>query len=339
MENYEVLAPLKNHENRINFEKVRKAKDIFLNYVVADNNPSEFVFPKRETLFSFHKEKDKVTLHENTNDSKKVIFGARPCDAAALKKLDKLFNWDGVKDGNYNARREKTIVIGVACNKADNTCFCTSVDVSPHQKENMDIVVYILDKRKDPAYMLEVVSKKGEELSRFIKGNNSTGKDEEERKKLEKEAVSSIRHGFDHNQLKDELDGVFHHVDFWKQQTNKCIRCGICAMVCPTCYCFDMADEKDERCRFWDACTLKMFTKEASGFNPRADKFRGYRQRFYHKFNFFNKVFEESLCVGCGRCILNCPTKVDILEIALHVSDSMSKEEDLQKIENTAKVC
>lgn len=339
IKNYEFFAPLK--KERINFEKISKTKDIFFDYIVTDNNSSDIVFPKRETLFCFQKEGGKIDLKENDPEIRKsIIFGARPCDAAALTKLDKVFNWDNLKDDYYNKRRENTIVVGIACNKAADTCFCTSVNVNPHQKENMDVMVYFLQKGGKRSYIIEIISKKGEELSKFIKGKSFTNI--KELKKLEQQTIALIKHKFNSKELESKLDKVFNHTDFWKEQTNKCLRCGVCAMVCPTCYCFDMVDGKNERCRFWDACTLKMFTKQASGFNPRSDKFRGYRQRFYHKFNYFNKRFDEPLCVGCGRCIIHCPTKVDILEIALHVPGNIpekKEEKHNQKIENRTKVC
>ena len=311
---YDVFAPTKN-EDRINFEKISKAGDVHYDYIVTDNTASDILFPKRETLFTF-KKNEKLTIEEPSLEIKPaVIFGVRPCDAAGLKRLDKLFNWDD-SDSYYNKKREKSIIIGLACNTAADTCFCTSVGLHPHKKEDVDIMIYDLDGN----YVVEMISKKAEPLSKYVEGKEF--KDIDKLKNLSDKVI--LKNHFDMD--KSKIDNAFDNIEFWKEQTNKCLRCGACAMSCPTCHCFDMTDNKTERCRFWDACTLKNFTKQASSFNPRAEKFRGYRQRFYHKFSFFEKRFGDTLCVGCGRCIIHCPSKVDILEIALNIPSKKNEE-------------
>jgi ferredoxin len=100
--------------------------------------------------------------------------------------------------------------------------------------------------------------------------------------------------------------------------TQNCIGCGACTYLCPTCYCFDIADEdhmyKGRRIRTWDSCQYSKFTEHASGHNPRTNKTQRLRQRFMHKFSYTLENTGDIFCVGCGRCIIHCPVNLDIRE-------------------------
>jgi Fe-S-cluster-containing hydrogenase component 2 len=104
--------------------------------------------------------------------------------------------------------------------------------------------------------------------------------------------------------------------DFWQQASEKCLGCGACAYLCPTCHCFDISDETvggaQVRYRTWDTCNFPLFTLEASGFNPRKQKSQRLRQRILHKFSYFPSTHGMAACVGCGRCVRACPVNLDI---------------------------
>ncbi|MBU3911258.1 MAG: 4Fe-4S dicluster domain-containing protein, partial [Candidatus Omnitrophica bacterium] len=112
----------------------------------------------------------------------------------------------------------------------------------------------------------------------------------------------------------ENLDKVFES-GYWDEVSKPCISCGVCTFLCPTCHCFDLVDEERKKLRCYDGCSFPDFTLEASGVNPRPTKKERYRQRVYHKFDYFKKNFGENLCVGCGRCIRYCPVKIDIADI------------------------
>ena len=111
---------------------------------------------------------------------------------------------------------------------------------------------------------------------------------------------------------------------YWRDRVSKCISCGICTYVCPTCYCFTIADEiedlQGERLRAWDSCMFYQYTLEASGHNPRPSKFERYRNRIGHKFSYFPDQYNGMIsCCGCGRCIRSCPVSIDIRRIVGHL--------------------
>jgi ferredoxin len=118
----------------------------------------------------------------------------------------------------------------------------------------------------------------------------------------------------------DALRGKFDDLAFWEAEASKCLSCGACTYLCPTCYCFNLTDEArgalGARIRSWDACMLPLFTMEASGHNPRTGKIQRLRNRIGHKFSYYPGLHNGRIaCCGCGRCIKSCPSSVDIRRI------------------------
>ena len=124
----------------------------------------------------------------------------------------------------------------------------------------------------------------------------------------------------------------FTDMDFWTRETDRCLSCGACTYFCPSCYCFNMTDEGSgmgkpgRRLRSWDNCMSSLFTREASGHNPRATKAERMRQRVTHKFATYPENWGAFSCMGCGRCISNCPARIDIRRIVLDAIEYGTKE-------------
>lgn len=249
--------------------------------------------PQREELFAIKLKKNDIEILENLINEKKVIFGARPCDCKALLLLDKVF-LEEPKDPFYLKRRENTILISLLCKEPGDFCFCTSFT------EGSDILMIELES----SFYLNVLTEKGEAITKHLKNPSDIEKNEAENK-MKLDVKKSI--------LQDEIKFSFEDPRL-KELSLKCLGCGICTYLCPTCHCFDIQDEKDVRFRCWDSCSFSFFTKMPSH-QPRKEQFQRFRNRILHKFSYFKERFGEYACVGCGRCLKHCPVCMDIMDI------------------------
>ena len=116
----------------------------------------------------------------------------------------------------------------------------------------------------------------------------------------------------------------------WERFSDRCLSCGICTFLCPTCHCFDIQDEMEgfdgRRARMWDTCMFSEYTLHTSGHNPRPTRKERTRNRISHKYSYFPEKFDVIACVGCGRCINYCPVNIDLLDILEDVKKAEVKE-------------
>ena len=243
-----------------------------------------------------------------------TVIGCRPCDAAALAVIDKVFAWD-YDDVRYRARREAATVVTFACSRTGDTCFCTSVGGSPHGTLGSDVVIY---DHAGQAPLIEAMSEKGEA---FVSALGDAAKPAPEG--AVRPDPPQMDETFDLDKVKPWLDDNFES-DFWNERVLGCLGCAACTFLCPTCHCFDIVDEGDwqhgRRLRNWDSCAFGHFTLHAAGHNPRPNRAARFRQRVMHKFKYFPERFGMTACVGCGRCISTCGAGRSISDILTEIS-------------------
>lgn len=303
------------------FRPVRSGEEVVLDYVNGSSGPKDFFFPQTEKMFKFRQGPGTLEILEYQPTEDRVIFGARPCDIAALPLLDKVFGGGPFEDSYYLLRREHTTLIGLACASPAQTCFCTAFGITPGTADGADVMFY----GTGSDFLVTVLTEKGQDLIGKTKSFFSDAADadlEELAKEYQaKEAPLAAR---------VNLDGIRDLMTFenpvWDEINAKCLSCGICTYTCPTCHCFLTQDtgryEEGVRLRCWDSCMFSDYTKMAGGHNPRPTKKERTRQRFMHKLQYYPTRYDgQFLCVGCGRCVEKCPTGLHIASVVQAVRE------------------
>ncbi|MFH1876083.1 MAG: 4Fe-4S dicluster domain-containing protein [Candidatus Omnitrophota bacterium] len=305
LKEYEVIAPKDLSNKGIFYQEISDVADLCLGGGFAIEPIKKFFLEPCSRICKHSQDDGAGAQAIEQPQKKRIIIGARPCEARGLELLDKIFDGE-LKDSFYINNRARTLIVGLACNEPDGCCFCTSMSGSPVETRGMDALLFDFA----DTYVVAVITEKaknifgsfGKELDAQTK--RSWEKDNEKRINSLQKKISPPK----------SMDDIFQS-DYWKEASQSCLSCGICTFLCPTCHCFDLIDEERKMFRCYDGCAFPDFTLEASGGNPRPGKKERYRQRVYHKFDYFKKNFGENLCVGCGRCIRHCPVKIDIAEI------------------------
>lgn len=304
-----ILAPVKK-KHTVDFTPVQSFGEITEDYIVTTQSAKSVAFPRVEKLFKYTKSKEGVVIQDFdfTTIPQIVLWGVRPCDASGFAPLSAIFNWD-IADQIYNTRLERTTIISFSCEKCDSCCFCTSVGGGPGNTEGSDI---LLTKLSSGDYLAEVMTEKGKAIIALASDLFKSAPAEEKGKNLAQVPVK-----FKLEEVRGKVEAFFN-TDIWKKQAERCIGCGTCAFVCPTCACFDIQDEnhgkKGQRIRTWDSCCFSQFTMHTSGHNPRESQDLRWRQRLMHKFSYMPERLSVHGCIGCGRCSRACPVDMNISE-------------------------
>ncbi|MFH1664524.1 MAG: 4Fe-4S dicluster domain-containing protein [Candidatus Omnitrophota bacterium] len=313
---YRVVAPVKK-ENLFVFDEVESAGEIILDYTPTIIPPKKYFFPQREKIGSFMMG-DTALADTSIEVEPTVIFAAHTCDIDGLECLDAVFHSDPA-DPYYKKRKKAIMVIGYECMfPCDKNATCITMDTH-NPKAGYDVMMTNAGSR----YILHVNSEAGESL---IKGNPvfkqaDDGEAKAELKKLRAEKLKK----FPVNLKPDfrEIPGIFkrsYKSGVWEDVGKKCVSCGNCTAVCPTCYCFDIYDEVKlditggKRERVWDSCQLNEFARVAGGENFREERSSRQRHRYYRKFDYPVDKYNKFFCTGCGRCTRSCMAGISLIE-------------------------
>ncbi|MFC1938571.1 4Fe-4S dicluster domain-containing protein [Chloroflexota bacterium] len=276
--------------------------------------PKAISLPPMEEMFGFQKDGKDYRIELPASDKQKwLVFGIRPCDAKALAILDMNFS-DAYEDPYYLAKRKQGVLIGLGCTNPYDSCFCTSLGGSPADATNVDLMLTEIG----DGFLVEAITDKGRELiAKTSLAQAAAETDEAKAETAKAGAISKVTRKIEAKGITEKLLSCFEDKDYWERVAAKCISCGICTFLCPTCYCFDINDElvknQGGRFRSWDSCSFSIYTRMPME-NPRVEKWRRLRQRVCHKYEFYPMNFGVIACTGCGRCIRLCPVNWDITQ-------------------------
>lgn len=309
---FEVIAPVEK-DGRFVFAQTSDASEIRLDYDTTLLPPKKWFFPPEETLMRF-RVADNEVVDDEVYAAPRVIMGLHPCDINALLLMDNVFK-GRYEDPYYLRRRENTLLIGVSCTPSD-TCFC---NVWKTDEVHWGFDIFLTD--LGDAYFASCRTVQGAEiLDRYVANRQVTDEDTREFQRVVHEFKAAFENRIDTTQLPVLLDAKFDS-PIWDEFGDRCLSCGACSMVCPTCYCFDVHDElapdgkTGARIRTWDSCQFKEFAEVAHGQNFRESRASRVKYRYYHKQWGYLSAFERVLCVGCGRCARACPAHINPVNV------------------------
>ncbi|MBE7089657.1 MAG: 4Fe-4S ferredoxin [Clostridiales bacterium] len=306
-----------NNKGNVNFKKWEQGALVDLDRLKTVKSAKDVFFPQSQDLVNFEVNGKEIKVGEQVLPTdKQVIFGVRGCDAKSFEILDMAFLED-FGDKFYEARRENTTIITLACGRPDEACFCKVYGIDAADPKG-DITTWIVD-----GYLYWMPNNdKGYDLTAKVKDLFALGNDDDKVEAYKTEIRSIIDKlpyshlnlkGFDAEHLMEKFDSKK-----WNELSEACLGCGTCTFVCPTCQCYDIKDFKTnkgvERFRCWDSCMFSDFTKCAHG-NPRTTQLQRFRQRFMHKLVYFHSNHGVYSCVGCGRCVQKCPSMLNIVKV------------------------
>ncbi len=308
-----LIAPVKDISGDIYYSEIERIEDIERDPPASLPSLKEFFTPQYEPLFRAEKGEQggSENPRELIDSRRRCIFGVRSCDISALKRLDRFYT-ENFTDPYYRARRENTLLISVACNEPDPSCFCAGLNTGPSLEEGYDIQLVDLDGR----FFVNTGSRRGRDLvedQRFL-FTDAGDDDREDRFEVLLNARAKVRKNISLDKAGEIIGSRAAGEDFWRDLAVKCIECGGCVYACPLCTCFTVTDREyddhTERIRIWDTCLLKGFTWRAGGVFPEMEKVKRLKRWYFHKLVYQPETTGCHGCVGCGRCAKVCPSGI-----------------------------
>lgn len=318
------------------FGRLSATYRVIVPYLVGERTDFDDFDPKRESSIELGGIRQSQPIKSFLNPSRELVFdrsqkdtrplalaGVKGCDLASLKVQDFVFQEGDFKDPFYSESRANALIIASDCTYAKETCFCLAMEGAPYPKTYFDLSLSDVGDK----FMVEVGSEKGSALiddyKMFFRVNDGR---EVDTRDSNRDAISRQIKDFiekrgtkNTSEIKGAVEKSYNNTEFWQDSSSTCVECGACNLVCPTCHCFLLFDEKASkgarRYKIWDSCLYKTFARVAGGANPRRHLYERLRNRFEKKFDFFPQMIDHVACTGCGRCIEACPGDIDIREV------------------------
>jgi ferredoxin len=300
------------------YRLARRQDEARFGYAVGPHSWKQFLFPPRLRLWRGHREEGELAIEaEERNEPPLALVGVRACELHGIAVQDRVLLGGPYVDGDYEARRTDAFIVAVNCFEPGGTCFCTSMGTGPKVEAGHDLALTeILD--GEHRFLVEVGSERGAEVLAGIPQCAAEATDLAAAEAAVAGAAERMGRQLETTDLRDLLARNLEHPR-WDDVASRCLTCGNCTMVCPTCFCTSVEDHTDltgqeaERVRLWDSCYSVDHSYIHGGAIRPSGRSR-YRQWLTHKFGTWHDQFGESGCIGCGRCITWCPVGIDVTE-------------------------
>jgi sulfhydrogenase subunit beta (sulfur reductase) len=326
-DHYNVFLPIKKGNNRFFTKYAGGTIQPVIGEVRTSDPLKAFFFRAREKVAVDFE--DTIPLQP---EKPACIIGVKACDLKGFKVQDHVFINNDYLDPFYQQMRESNLIISSDCTCAIDTCFCIALGIKPYPEENFDINLSQLNS----GFIIEVGSEKGIKLVEIHSSLFSEPDDshKNERDAIREQTIEAVEKNVTNYTipLQDKFEEIIsknYDSELWQDEAKTCVECGACNTICPTCHCFLLYDQKDEkkmeRLRIWDSCMIKDFARVAGGANPREKLWMRLRNRFEKKFDYFPKIADIYACTGCGRCISACPAKIDIRNVLKRLVNNVYK--------------
>lgn len=293
----------------------------FFGYAPSAASWKAFLHPPALSLFRAFRESRGFRIERTDPPSPRLAFlGVRPCELAAIARLDTVLARGAYPDPAYAARRKELLVVAVQCVEPGGTCFCASMGTGPRADRGFDLALTEPLDGGPHELLVEAGSERGAALLPALGGRDAAAADVERARAASAAAAGRMGRTLETRGLAEAL-AASAESPRWEEAARRCLCCGSCTMVCPTCFCTTTEDRTDvpgreaERRRLWDSCFTLDFSYLHGGSVRRSPASR-FRHWMTHKLASWWDQFGESGCVGCGRCVTWCPAGIDLTEEA-----------------------
>ncbi len=302
----------------------RREDQALFGYAVGPHSWKQFRLPPELRLWRARVDEHGglVEFEEPARAPRRYAFlGARSCELHADRILERVLG---------EPADEAPLIIAVQCGQAGGTCFCVSMQTGPVAESGFDLALTELIDSGRHEFWVQIGSERGAEVMAEVPHRPAAEDDRAAARAVHARTRGEMGRELETSGIKELLYRNYEHPR-WDEVADRCLTCGNCTMVCPTCFCTTVEDVTDldgahvERQQRWDTCFTVDYSHLAGGAVRSSPRAR-YRQWMTHKLATWIDQFGTSGCVGCGRCITWCPVGIDITEEAAAIR--MSDEDD-----------